>query len=66
MEILIKYLPFIIPFILLQYALLAAALVHILRHQNYKRGNRVLWIIVVIVVNIIGPVLYFTIGRSDE
>jgi hypothetical protein len=65
-KVIIQYLPFIIPFVLLQYALLAAALVHILRHKNYKRGNRVLWIIVVVIVNIIGPVLYFTLGRSDE
>ncbi len=61
-----QYLPFIIPILLIQLGLLIAALVHILRHNTYKAGNRVLWIVIVIVLNIIGPILYFVIGKGDE
>ena len=61
-----QYLPFIIPLIVLQLALLLAALIHILKHDKYRVGNRVIWIIICVVVNLIGPVLYFIIGRSDE
>ncbi len=66
MEQIMQYLPFLIPAVILQFALMITALVHILRHDHYKNGNRVLWIIVVVAVNIIGPILYFALGRSDE
>lgn len=65
-ETIMQYLPFFIPVALIQLGLLIAALIHILRHKTYKVGNRVLWIVIVIVVNIIGPILYFTIGKGDE
>lgn len=63
---LMQYLPFFIPIALIQLGLLIAALVHILRHKTYKAGNRVLWIVIVLVLNIIGPILYFVIGKGDE
>ena len=66
MEQLMQYLPFLIPAFVLQLALMITALVHILRHDRYKNGNRVMWIIIVVLINIIGPILYFTLGRSDE
>lgn len=66
MEPLTQYLPFLIPAIVIQLILMITALVHVLRHRRYKHGNRVLWIIVVVLVNIIGPILYFALGRSDD
>jgi len=64
--ILRAYLIFLIPLAIIQLALFIAALVHILRHDTYKTGNRVIWIIVCLLANIIGPILYFIIGRGDE
>jgi hypothetical protein len=61
-----QYIPFLIPAALIQLGLLAAALVSIFRHETYKAGNRVLWVIIVIIFNIIGPILYFIIGKGDE
>lgn len=58
-------LPVLIPLGILEAVLTGASLIHILTHKTYKRGNRVLWVIVSF-INIIGPVLYFTIGRGDE
>lgn len=63
---LIRYLPVLIPLALIELGLMIAALIHILTHPQYRFGNRVIWIIVVICVNIIGPILYFILGRSDE
>lgn len=65
MEFFAEYLPFLIPFIAVQVGLTLITLIHIFRHKTYKCGNRVLWVIVSL-VNIIGPVLYFTIGKGDE
>ncbi len=62
---LVQYLPFLIPLLIIEVGLMAAALIHIFTHKTYRRGNRVLWVILSF-VQIIGPVLYFTIGRGDE
>ncbi|WP_331670265.1 PLDc N-terminal domain-containing protein [Anaerocolumna sp. AGMB13020] len=61
-----EFLPFIIPILIVQFGLMIAALVHILRHKNYRIGNRVVWIIITVVVNTIGPILYFTIGKGED
>jgi len=60
------YLPFVIPIAIIEIALMIAALIHIFTHQTYKMGNRLIWVIVVVFLNIIGPILYFVLGRSDE
>lgn len=65
MEQIIEYLPFIIPLALAQFALMAYAVYHILTHKTYKIGNRVLWLIVSIAINFIGPILYFVLGKED-
>ncbi|MCR5323871.1 MAG: PLD nuclease N-terminal domain-containing protein [Lachnospiraceae bacterium] len=63
-----EYLPFIIPFIIIEVILLAVALIHIFTHERYKCGNRLIWVLVVILGSscLIGPILYFVIGRSEE
>jgi hypothetical protein len=63
---LVRLLPIIIPLLIVQTGLMIAALVHAIRHPYYKTGNKVLWILVIIFVNLIGPVLYFIIGRGEE
>lgn len=65
MELLREYAAFLIPLALIEVGLAVISLIHIFKHKTYKRGNRVLWIILSF-VNIIGPVLYFTIGKGDE
>lgn len=66
MENLIKYLPFLIPVILIELALMVSALIHLFNHTTYRFGNRVLWFVLVVFLQIVGPVLYFALGRSDE
>lgn len=55
-----------VPLIVLELILIAAALIHILRHDTYKTGNRIIWIILAVSVQFIGPILYFIVGREDE
>jgi len=65
-EDIVEYLPIIIPLIILQLILAITALVHIFRHPNVRKLSRPLWILIVLFVNTIGPVLYFTMGRGDN
>ena len=63
---LLEFLPFLIPLIVAQFALLGYTLYHILTHQHYKRGNRLLWLVITIVfMNFLGPILYFLLGKED-
>lgn len=61
-----EYLPLLLPMIAVQLVLLICAVIHILRHEHYKCGNRVIWLLIVCLVNIIGPILYFAVGREEE
>ena len=62
-----ELLPFIVPLIILEIALLIFSIRHILTHDTYKRGSRVMWLVVVIVgVEFIGPILYFLLGKEDS
>ncbi|MBR4344636.1 MAG: PLDc N-terminal domain-containing protein [Lachnospiraceae bacterium] len=61
-----ELLPFIIPLIIAEVILLVITLRHIFTHENYKRGNRVLWVIITIVgMEFIGPILYFVLGKEE-
>lgn len=67
MDKIVEYLPFLIPLIIVQFVLLGYALYHILTHDTYKRGNRTSWLIITIVLmNSVGPILYFLLGKEDS
>ncbi|MCI6737290.1 MAG: PLD nuclease N-terminal domain-containing protein [Intestinibacter sp.] len=59
-------LPLVLPLIILQFILAITALVHVLRHPNYRFGNKVIWVLVVLFVQFIGPIFYFVFGRGEE
>lgn len=62
-----EMLPFLIPLVVVEFALLGYTLYHILTHKTYKRGSRGLWIAVVLIgMNFIGPILYFLLGKEDS
>lgn len=65
MEAIRPYIPFLIPVILIQLGLMIFALVDLARRPT-ANGPRWLWAILIIVINIIGPIAYFLIGRREE
>lgn len=60
------YLPILIPLVVIQIILLITALLHLNKHPKVKMGSKNLWTFIIIFLNIVGPVLYFLIGRGDE
>lgn len=67
MDHMMGFLPFIIPLAIAEFALLGITIYHILTHKHYKRGNRLLWMVVTIVgMQFIGPILYFLFGKEDD
>lgn len=59
-----ELLPFLIPLIIFQLLLMISALAMIVKQRRFKYLNRAAWIIIVVVFNIIGPVLYFVMERK--
>ena len=67
MDKLLEFLPFLIPLVIAQFALLGYTLYHILTHDNFKRGSKALWLVITLVfMNYIGPILYFILGKEDN
>jgi hypothetical protein len=64
MEQLRQFLPFLIPIIVLQLVLLAVALLDLVRRER-TRGPKWAWVLIIVFVNIIGPILYLVMGREE-
>ena len=66
MELLREYWIFLLPIVIAVLALAITALVHVLKHPHYRFGNKVMWILIVLLIQIIGPIAYFVFGRGEE
>jgi hypothetical protein len=65
MEELQKYIPLLIPVLVIQLVLMIAALVDLIRREQ-TRGPKWVWALVILFVNFIGPIIYFVAGRKEE
>ena len=65
LSVLTRYLPFLIPLVLIEIALLVFALLDLIKREK-TRGPKWVWVLVILFVNFIGPILYFVIGREEE
>ena len=52
------------PLIVLQVILMIAALVSCIK-QEETNGPKWLWVLIILFVNILGPILYFVMGRKN-
>jgi hypothetical protein len=59
-------LPFLIPLLLLELILLVVALLDIIRREKVTGNNKIVWILVVVLFQVIGPVVYFIFGRKES
>lgn len=64
-EHLSEYIPLIIPLVIIQLILLSVALLD-LRRRESTRGPKWAWVLIILFVNLIGPIVYFVLGRQDE
>lgn len=56
------------PFIIIQFILMVIALFAWFkaRQSNMLKGNEWVWLIVIILLNVIGPILFFIFGRRQD
>ncbi len=66
MQQLRELLPLIAPLILLQLLLLVLAVLDLFREERQVRFvSKPIWALIIVFVNLIGPLAYFFVGRED-
>lgn len=65
MDELLKYLPILLPILLLQVGLMIFALLDLRKMGTPKHLDKKIWIIVIVFVSWFGPIAYFLIGRGE-
>ena len=66
MDSLFGMLPLLIPVLIMDIALAAVAVVHILRHPYYRFGNKIMWLVIAVVLLLFGPIIYFIFGKGES
>jgi len=64
-EELTHFLPFLIPVVILQGVLMLVALIDLLRRER-TRGPKWVWLLVILFVNLFGPIAYLMFGKEEE
>ena len=64
-QVVLKYLPFIVPLIVIQFALLLYALIDLVRRERVKHLPKWLWLLIILFGEMLGPLIYIILGRED-
>jgi hypothetical protein len=65
MEAIKPFIPYLIPVIIIQLGLMVFALTDLIRRERTK-GPKWMWAIIIVGVNIIGPVVYLLAGKDES
>lgn len=65
MEAIRAMVPYLVPVILLELVLVFFALRDLARRDRVN-GPKWLWALIIVLIQLFGPILYFVIGRRDE
>ena len=59
-------LPFLIPVVLIELTLLIIALRDLVKRKYVRGGNKIVWALVNIFIQMVGPIVYLIIGRQEK
>jgi len=54
----------VIPLLVIQVGLIVWALVDLTKRERVKGGSKVVWVLVILIFEFIGPILYLAWGRE--
>ena len=66
LDLLIGLLPVLIPLAIVQFGLLVFAAVDIAKKRKTKNLNPIIWVLIICLVNMVGPILYLILGRAED
>jgi hypothetical protein len=61
----VEVLPFLIPLLIIQIVLMVIALVDLVKRDRVRGENKVVWALVIVLINVIGPIVYLVAGRQE-
>ncbi len=61
----IKFLPFIIPLVILQLILMIIALVDLSKREKVRGLPKWAWVIIIVIGELLGPIIYLLVGREE-
>jgi hypothetical protein len=56
----------VFPIVVIELGLLGFALYDLIKRKSVRGGNKWVWGLIIVVVNFIGPIVYFVVGRGEE
>ena len=56
----------LLPLIIIEFMLIGVALYDLARRKRVKGGNKLLWVLVIVLIEFIGPLVYLILGREEE
>jgi len=56
----------VIPIIILQLTIQIIALVDLHKQKHIERNKKIIWVVVILLFNILGPIAYFIIERREK
>lgn len=62
---LLRLLPLLVPVVLIQLALIVAGLLDLAKPERQTKGPKWVWAVVILLFSILGPLLYFMVGREE-
>ncbi len=62
----LSLLPYLIPLFLLELALLVIALLDLIKRKHVTGGNKWIWGVLIVLVQVIGPAIYLIVGRKED
>ncbi len=63
-EALLKYLPLIVPVVILQLVLMIICLVDLIKRER-TNGPKWMWALIILLGELLGPILYLILGRKE-
>ena len=60
-----EILALLIPLALLELGLLIWALLDVTRREYVTGGNKIVWVLIIVLVGTIGPIIYLLFGRKE-
>ena len=64
-ESIAQMLPYLVPILILALALLAFALVDLFKRKYVTGGKKIVWVLVALCFQIVGPIAYLVFGRKE-
>jgi hypothetical protein len=65
MESIVEMLPYLVPIFVLELALLAYALIDLFKRKHITGGKKIVWVLVAVCFQIVGPIAYLVFGRKE-